>query len=421
MNHRLGLLKEFIDVKRELRMDPESLERIQAERLGRLLGSAATADHYAGLLSGHGLEEAKQDICLLPPLEKSFVRDTPGSLIAKGANRGSLISVKTSGSTGMPLEVFAQRDLFAKSKARRYAAEFDIGRTPFNVSAQVHHTAHGPFFLDALGILRKRYYSVFDDEERNLEAVRRDKVALLGGYTSAISVMASLNQRKGGIKLASAYCYGEVLSKETRRMIQDSFSCPVYEYYGSNEFGIIAWECPEERNLHVCSSHFLLEVVDSKGKPTKGEGDILVSSLFNSAMPLLRYRLGDVGRWGRECACGRPTPTLRSLGGRNDDLLILPSGQVRSPFSLYCMYDIPGIRHYQIVQERPDLFLFKFVPSQGGLPASSKRTIVQNIGRACLGEPIKVGFEQVDSLEQGRTGKRRSVVCNVSKPRQDNL
>jgi phenylacetate-CoA ligase len=173
----------------------------------------------------------------------------------------------------------------------------------------------------------------------------------------------------------------------------------------------MGWECPERKSLHICPS-FKFDIVGEEGEPAE-KGDILVTSLVNHAMPLLKYRIGDRGSWGGHCSCGRSWPVLKSLEGRNDDIILLPSGKRRSAFSLFCMYSIPGLRYFQIVQEQTNHFVFRHVTNGGPLPISSKKEIVEKITRACLGENVTVEFEQVDSIKKGRTGKLKSFVSKV--------
>jgi phenylacetate-CoA ligase len=268
--------------------------------------------------------------------------------------------------------------------------------------------------MSKFGIFRKKILSVFDSEEKNLAALRKSKSKVLSGYTSTIAIMAKLNMESGNpLKMKHVFCYGEVFGPETRELIESSFSCPVYQLYGSNEFGPIAYECPEEHKLHINSGTFLLELVDSKNKPSKS-GEVLVTSLINHGMPLLRYRIGDRSSWGK-CSCGRTWPILDSIEGRSDDFIMLPGGKLRSAFSLFCLYDIPGLKEYQVVQEAEDYFLFRHVPTGHTLPNPSKMEIIDKIHRAALGQKVHIDFEQVNSIPRGRTGKRRSVVSKVAK------
>ena len=101
-------------------------------------------------------------------------------------------------------------------------------------------------------------------------------------------------------------------------------------FYGLSEMcgPGVATECIEARDgLHVHEDHFLVEVVDpDTGAPLAdgAEGELVFTTLAKEAMPLLRYRTGDLGSVTRErCVCGRTTARIRGLRGRRDDMIIV--------------------------------------------------------------------------------------------------
>jgi phenylacetate-CoA ligase len=412
----LKAFKHLLDLKREQWMDQDSLEILQKHRLKGMLACASYTDHYGKIFENTSLtnEEIAEDLSVLPLTSKQDIIENPDAFISQNASKDSLTSIKTSGSTGMPIEIFTDsRDQNLRT-AIPFMVETEYGRKPFDLHAKVHDTYFPNWALAKLGLYRRVHLSVFDSEEKNLAGLRKYGANILTGYTSAVAVMATLNQQDP-LRMRYVACFGEILSRETREKIEQSFSCPVYDRYGSNEFGIVAWECPQEKNMHVVSSRFVLEIVDSRGNPAD-TGQIAITSLNNPAMPFIRYCIGDESSWGKECACGRGYPVLKSIKGRTDDYIVLPSGKVRTPFSLFCLYDIEGIHSYRVVQEREDLFVFRYVPADGGLSEASEKQVLERVNRACLGEKVKVEFEQVDEIEKGRTGKRRSVVSKVARP-----
>ena len=94
-----------------------------------------------------------------------------------------------------------------------------------------------------------------------------------------------------------------------REKIETAFQCKVFNRYGSREVGDIASECEAHAGLHVFPSGNYIEIVDDQGHPVPNgeEGNILVTNLYNYAMPLIRYYIGDRGVLSRSdrCACGR--------------------------------------------------------------------------------------------------------------------
>ena len=91
---------------------------------------------------------------------------------------------------------------------------------------------------------------------------------------------------------------------------------------------MIAAECERHDGLHVTADNLYVELVANGQLCEPGErGEVLLTDLHNYGMPLIRYKVGDVGSWkGRDCACGRGLPLLNVVEGRTLDLISTPSG-----------------------------------------------------------------------------------------------
>ncbi len=116
---------------------------------------------------------------------------------------------------------------------------------------------------------------------------------------------------------------------QVKNTIENVFSAPVHQNYGLNEIGIVASCCPEGNRFHVHTEHCWVEIVDEKGEPCPpGErGRILVTSLTNRAMPLLRYDTDDTAIPAEgPCACGRTLPGFVGIMGRYRRTALLPPG-----------------------------------------------------------------------------------------------
>jgi phenylacetate-CoA ligase len=130
-------------------------------------------------------------------------------------------------------------------------------------------------------------------------------------------------------------------------------------------------------------------------------------------MPLIRYRTGDIGCWGRDCPCGRGWPVLKSLEGRIADIIELPSGRMCPSLKFYfpshMKSDVSGIRQYQVVQREPGLFVFRYVQNGAGPGPECAREIREKIMEAA-GEAVSVELERAESIPRGPGGKMRHVI-----------
>jgi len=407
MRH-LEVLRHFLTLRKEQWYDPERLEQLQNQKLQKILGCASKTSYYGSISAN------PEDLEEIPITTKTDIRKNTEKFLTGPKN--SFEKKSTSGSTGMPLDIFFDKETSYYISAIAAFIQIEFGRSPFDLYAEVSPRTPPGFPLASLGLFRKIHFSIFEDEVKIYEKLKQAKPDLLGWYPVTIGMIAKLNDRDGNpIRLKSVYSGTETLTKSNRKLIADSFSCSVFEQYGTIEFGSIAWECPEEHNLHVNTNSCLVEIVDEKGKPKKsGTGRIIITGLINKAMPLIRYSVEDLASWGKECPCGRGLPTFRSFEGREDDLIVLPGGKIRSARPINQLDDLTEILKYQIIQEKEDLFVVRYVPFNKEISESTKNEAISIIKRGCCGEEVKVELEKVEEIKKGRTGKIRTVISKVA-------
>jgi phenylacetate-CoA ligase len=192
------------------------------------------------------------------------------------------------------------------------------------------------------------------------------------------------------------------------------FGSEIFSFYGSEEFGPLAFECKEHQGYHIISDHVVMEFLkENKDVSTDERGEVVVTGLTNYEMPLIRYRIGDIATpsSGR-CHCGRRFPMIKQIEGREDDFVTLPSGKKISPRMINVIENIPGIKEYQTIQVSKERFVVELVKDN----RFSERTISDiktQIMKGCLGEKVKVEVELVDKIHRERTGKRRAVISKV--------
>ncbi|MEW6723152.1 MAG: hypothetical protein AB1324_07850 [Candidatus Micrarchaeota archaeon] len=409
----LEFLRFFVESRLEDRMDEKKLEALREKRLARIIDSASRTKHYEPLVASRKISLASLDS--LPLLSKDELRRDSASFLARGTDRKRLIPVSTSGSSGTPMTVYLSGEDAQKMHASILSTVNSLGYGPFDVMAHIRSHQGGRTPKLTGGLFRKLILHTSARESDNLEAMCRHGASVLSGYPSTMAIMAGRNLQNPR-KLKAAFSGGEMLVQEARKAISESFSCPVYDLYACWELGLIASECREGR-MHVHSRMYEVEILDGKGRPKKsGVGEVIVTSLLNSSMPLLRYRIGDRAEWGKPCPCGRSTPVLASLHGRLDDMLTLPSGK-RIPAWSTNVSRLFSVLHsvweYQAVQEREGLIVFRYVPRAGELSSNEKEEISQKIREGFMGEEVSVEFEAVPSIKR-TSGKLRRFVSKLN-------
>src|SRR5262249_20889196 len=198
------------------------------------------------------------------------------------------------------------------------------------------------------------------------------------------------------------------LSANDRRLLEQVFGCPVFDRYGCREVSVIASECSAHTGLHVNAECLYLEIETADGPADAGEiGSILVTDLLNRAMPLIRYRIGDLGAWAAgDCPCGRGLPRLAALHGRSTDFLVGSDGRLVSGVFLatYVVANRPSLGQVQIRQDRAGAVVYRVRPGTG-FDATADFAYLGAATRHPLGERAEAEFEVVAALPAEPSGK----------------
>ena len=153
--------------------------------------------------------------------------------------------------------------------------------------------------------------------------------------------------------LRSVWTLSESVDESLRAFCKETFGCNIIENYSSAEFGYIALQCPDSNNFHVMSEANYVEIINDKGEACMpGEtGRVIVTSLHNLAMPLIRYEIGDEAEVAHPCKCGRGLPTIKRIVGRSQYYLVLKNGN-KKHFDLnhYKISSIRSITEFQLAQ-----------------------------------------------------------------------
>ena len=210
---------------------------------------------------------------------------------------------------------------------------------------------------------------------------------------------------------------GSRVTPNQRGLIEASFGGTFWDDYGSAEFGSIACECAQHDGLHVFEDMFVVEVVDSQGEPVAdGErGWILITDLMNKAMPLIRYRIGDVGYLdSTPCSCGHSAPRL-TVEGRAHDVLVTNSGSWRTHDDVvdFCE-SFPGVDSCVVECRANERFNLTVVESQH---APFEKAAFTNAFREWLGMPARISLRTATTIPAEAGGKFRFVKGNLIKTR----
>lgn len=203
----------------------------------------------------------------------------------------------------------------------------------------------------------------------------------------------------------------ETVSGDLRQEVRSRFGLEIQDSYSSQEFGVIAIQCPGGGSYHVLE-HLIVEVVDEQGSPcAPGQiGRVLVTDLVNLAAPMIRYDIGDLAEVGAPCACGLPHRSLKRILGRERNLLRMPDGSRRWPvFGFHAWREIGPVRQFQFVQTGAEELLARLRVDR--VPEAGEQDQLRERIRMGFGHPFEIRFEwHFAPLPRGKGGKFEEFV-----------
>jgi phenylacetate-CoA ligase len=204
-----------------------------------------------------------------------------------------------------------------------------------------------------------------------------------------------------------------VLEDSVRSQTRGILGVEIADNYGTTE-AFVGWQCLVG-SYHVNSEHALVEIVDEHGRPVSSgkAGRVVITTLENRLMPLIRYDLGDYAILIDElCACGRTLPRIGNILGRTINLFRLPNGQLFSPWRLVGLIKAGAdVRQVQIIQQALDRYLVRFVGAST-LELDGERSIRDGF-RKIVGGDISVSFERVTDIPRTAGGKFMAALSAI--------
>ncbi len=225
----------------------------------------------------------------------------------------------------------------------------------------------------------------------------------------------SLETGVGPTRLRGARPYGGTLPEDGRDVVRRAWNAPVTDIYTAEEVGYIALQCPDHEQYHVQSENLIVELLRDDGTTCDpGEiGKVVVTTLHNFAMPLVRYDLGDYAEAGALCACGRGLPVLRRILGRQRNIMTLPDGTRRWPsFASSYWSHLAPIRQLQLVQRSRTRIDIRAV-AERPLLAQEKSNLI-NALQKCLGHPFDMDIEELAAIPRNASYKFEDFVSEIA-------
>jgi phenylacetate-CoA ligase len=338
--------------------------------------------------------------------------------------------IATSGSTGSPLVIFADREQlewrFASTLRALIWTGWRIGDRQYRLWHQKIGMTKVQAFKeknDAM-LLRRKFIPAFEfdaEKVRNLiHEIETTKPYIVDGYAESLDYLSrsSVVDDKTNPRVPVMMSSAQTLTEQTRRDLQSNFKTKVFDKYGSREFSGIAYECGYGDWFHVMSDSYIVEIlVDGVRPALPGEvGEVVITDLNNRLFPMIRYRIGDLATKVDEsilCNCGRSMPRIGKVVGRTAALIRTPSGRVLpGTFFAHFFKDFEStIMQYQVQQSVSNEITLMIVKGRS-FSNDTLEIILEKLQEFLDGMLIEIKYTDVIPL--GRTGKRSPVISTLS-------
>lgn len=433
MKEKTPYLEHLKEVEKMQRQPLDRVHKDQLRRLQLLVRHAMEqTEYYQHRFGECGLESDSintlADLQRLPFLTKDDIRANKDRMVARNISKNALIPKKTSGSTGVSVELCIDENSNQWKRAVALAYDrwtgWDIGKRVGAIWGNPECYQNWRLYLRNMLLTRHIFLDTLKMDEPTMQAYHatlvKKKPVILFGHAHSLFLFARFMEQKGlsGIRPKGIISTCMVLHGFERETIERVFACRVTNRYGCEEVSLIACECPQG-NMHLNCNSLIVEFIRD-GKPVlPGEsGSIVVTDLTNYGMPIIRYKVGDIGIPSAKgsCPCGCKYPVMESLEGRVADYVVTPDGKFISGISLtenFAMH-LPGVKQMQIVQETVELIIFRIVKGE----TFSEQTVIDldNLALARFGKRMRFAVEYVDSIQSEISGKYRFCISKVNNP-----
>jgi phenylacetate-CoA ligase len=412
--------KHYADIKNIMENGSSSeVSKIQEDHLKSVLRYASENVEFYKKFNDY------DSIKSFPVINKNMIKNDYAAFQSRQYLGARVINMHTSGSTGTPFIVRQDRN----KRDRAYAdmiyfwgrAGYQVGMkylflrvwTALNRKNRLTAWARNIFMWD----IRRQ-----DDE--NWEKIRQilkadHKIKMLLGYGRTLETLANYLVACGNTldqyNIQTIIGFGETFPRSAYENLGKVFKSKIISLYSDQEMGMLAVECVENKEYHVNGASFHIELLkmDSDDPASVGEqGRIVVTDLFNHAMPLIRYDTGDTGVWKQAPECGWVSQVLSSVQGATVDPLYDTRGNKIATATIGMnLWSFVELRQYQLIQEGARQYTFKLNGAEGHYEDATFVSLLKEY----LGQDAEIKIEHVDEIPVLASGKRKTFVNNYYK------
>ena len=408
----LGGLRHFPWLPRDAQV------RSQLESLNSLLGYAREqVPFYRDRLPDRQLRHL-DELRLIPTFTRRDALGAGSQLHSRAYPGHRVIELSTGGTTGDRLKVLASpralgRHYAAFRRFREWIGLANDVRLAVFIGSHLFPPAQrdvGTWMFEPTMLMCSADMVSSATLPTTVEALVAFGPQVIDAYPSSIEAVARYMRWQGDTRLrpAAIITSAEPLTPSARRIIEETFACPVFDHYAHAELAALITQC-RAGSYHINADYGIVELIRD-GRPAQpGEaGEIVATGFINLAMPFIRYATGD---WAvateTGCACGRTFPTVGPIVGRQVDFITARDGTPLLRLDP-AFKRAPAFLETRIIQDAPDHLIVEAVAS-GAIDPLEATTLLHEL-QLQVGPTLRTEFRSVGRIPRTPSGKMRAVV-----------
>ncbi len=404
----------------------KKLKELQTENLNRLLShTLETVPFYKDLKTDS--EKPEERLKQFPIITKFTIRDHTDALISNAYDKETLVSYSSSGSSGVQTTVYMTKE--EQSVIRGILTHW-WEWSGYSVGKRIVQTGITPNrgFLKSIKdrLFNTIYLNAFSHTPEQLNDVcqkikKNPSKFYAAGYASSLNVLAEYAiENEYDLKLNGIISLGDKLFESYKKNITKAFKANVYDTYGSNEGFMIAAQ-DDLKYYYILSPHVYVEILDDDGNevPDGEMGNIVVTRLDCFSMPLIRYKIGDLGiklpreEYPRERKYNYPL--LKQVVGRETDIVLLPDTSKMVVHSFTGIFEyIPEIKQFKVIQEDRNGITIEYIKSKT-FKQSAINKATEALRKYIKDHQFSINFKEVNYIAPTKSGKPQIIESRLKR------
>ncbi|RMF06679.1 phenylacetate--CoA ligase family protein [Candidatus Woesearchaeota archaeon] len=415
---------------REERIPVEELKKKQWELTQKIIRHAyENVPMYREKFKQAGItpEDIKkpEDMKKIPITTKDDIRNGfPDKILAEGTPPEAIEQKKSSGSTGRPTPYYADTRSYDEERKAIFRIQNAMGISADDSVVLIRNT--NPESKRPVRRMMKALFSNthfistkemdLDNMNRYVNFIKKHKPKMIESFPHQILQVAK-HMKEKGIRIPVEYVHliGGNLNDKDREILKEVFDCKIYNHYGAGECMHVAYQCEKLGPYHLEIGRYFVEVIRDGRDAKEGElGEIILTHLYNYAMPLIRYRIGDVALAGGKCNCGRTYPVIKEIKGRTRQMITLPTGVILDPNRVgrtvgrFCMF----FDDYQLAYRKDKTLILRIIPKREYSDETEEKIL--NAVRELTKNSVPIIIKRVKKIDKyGGEDKRMETLAEI--------